>query len=352
MTFSKRRNKILAILALTVFPVPVLAQETVSPRIFDAFECDFGQVEEAGGTLFHTFSFINGAGSPVRIQRISASCSCVSVSYPQDLIQGGEVGEISVAFNPAGTAGDVLRTVDVYISDSDPAATLIITAKVKPSEYSVEELYPTLLADGIRVTSLSHRFGYIKAGAMAERRIDVINTSGKPVTLEAKAGGRYLTVAAPDHLGKGEASSIILRYTLPDNTDALGSHSDKVTVVINGNTYNRPVETSCIGLGETAGGNGPAPSLQLNTSAIVMRQSLLKKGYSGSFTVKNSGKANLVIYKTDLPEGTESDLPDGSVIKPGASRKVTVRSNKISFRIGFVTNDPSRPYREIPAAGK
>ena len=352
MTFSKRRNKILAFLALTLFPVPVLAQETVSPLIFDAYECDFGQVEEAEGTLFHTFSFINGAGFPVRIQRVSASCSCTSVSYPQDLIQGGEVGEISVAFNPAGTEGDVFRTVDVYISDSDPAATLIITAKVKPSEYSVEELYPTLLTDGMRASSLSHRFGYIKAGSLAERRIDVINTSGKPVTLEAKTGGRFLSVASPDHLGKGEASSIILRYTLPDSPDALGSHSDKVTLLINGKACDRTLETSFIGLGETAGANSPTPSLQLNTSSIVMKQPLLKKGYSGSFTVKNSGTANLVIYKTDLPEGTESDLPDGSVIKPGASRKVTVNSNKKSFRLGLVTNDPSRPYREIPAAGK
>ena len=55
----KRFFHILAIAALLWFPSVLKAQEDVSPMIFEAYECDFGEVEQAGGTLFQTFHFIN-----------------------------------------------------------------------------------------------------------------------------------------------------------------------------------------------------------------------------------------------------------------------------------------------------
>ena len=131
-----------ALTALNLLSAPLMAQEAGSPLIFDSYECDFGEVEEAEGTLFNTFHFINGSGTPVRILRISASCSCVSVSYPQDPIPGGETGEISVAFNPARTAGDVIRMVDIYLMDGKPGVSLTLKAKVNPSEYVLEDVYP------------------------------------------------------------------------------------------------------------------------------------------------------------------------------------------------------------------
>ena len=352
MTFSRRKNNLAVILALSVFPVSLWAQETVSPLIFDSYGCDFGTVEEAEGTLFQTFHFINGSGSPVRIMTVSGSCSCVSASYPQEIIQGGSTGEISVAFNPARTAGEVIRTVDVMLTDGRPGVTLTLRADVIPSEYDLEELYPVTLTGGIRITTLSQRFGYVTAGGMAERRIDLVNTSAAPVTIKAEpeVQGGFLSVASPQRLGPGEAGSMILRYTLPDGKDGLGAQSDQVTFVIDGKPVPRQVQVSCIGIGRLAEAGGHSPSLTVRPASPEMKGALLGKGYSGTYTISNEGASNLVILKEDLPAGVSSDLPEGTVLKPGASMKVNLKSGTGNFRFGLVTNDPRRPYKEISAA--
>ena len=340
---------IAASIAFLWFPVPIKAQETVSPLIFDTYECDFGEVEEAEGTLFNTFHYINGSSSPVRILRVSASCSCVSVSYPQDIIPGGGTGEISVAFNPARTAGDVMRMVDIYLMDNEPGVSLTLKARVNPSEYALEDIYTVALTDGIRLTSLSQRFGYVNAGGMSERRIDVVNTSGSAVSIaaEPEQQGGLLSVASPERLGPGEAGSIILRYTIPEETSALGSHEDRVNLALNGRPVNRQIQVSCIGITDLSGKKGPSPSLQVQPASPVMKKALLGKGFSGTYTIRNTGASNLVILKGDLPAGTTSDLSDGTVLKPGESRKVKLQSNSGEYRFGLVTNDPQRPYKEI-----
>ena len=343
----------LTILLCLALPADLFSQDDPSPLIFDAYECDFGEVEESGGTLFQTFSFINGAATPVRILRVSASCSCVSVSYPQSRLEGGETGEISVAFNPARTVGDVVRMVDIFMSDGLPGVSLTLKAHVIPSEYDIEDIYTVSLPDGVRLTSLSQRFGYLAAGKMAERRIDVINSSSSPVTLDAEMDSEvgFLAVACPERLGPGEAGSLILRYTLSKDIDAYGMHEDKVTLLVNGRPCNRTLDVSCIGI-EELDDKGPSPSLQVYPSRPEMKKSLFGRGCSGTFEIRNSGKAELRIRKVDLPEGATSDLPDGAVLKPGASRKVTVRASGQEFRLGLVTNDPVRPYKEIRTIAK
>ena len=344
-----RRFRIfLALLPCMALPVESFSQEGTSPLIFESYGCDFGEVEEAGGTLFQTFHFINGSSAPVRILRVAASCSCVSVSYPQSLLEGGEVGEISVAFNPARTAGDVLRTVDIILSGGQPGVSLTLKAHVIPSEYDIEDVYGVSLPDGVRLTSLTGRFGYVAAGKMAERRIDVINSSSSPVTLAAEQDTEagFLAVACPERLGPGEAGSLILRYTLPRRQSAYGLHEDNVTLLVNGRPCNRQLEISCIGI-EEFDGQGPAPSLQVYPSRLEMKRQLLGKGYSGSIEIRNNGRSDLRFFKVELPDGASCDLPDGAVLKPGARRKVTVRSASPELRLGLVTNDPARPYKEL-----
>lgn len=350
----RRLILLLTLVATLWFPSALRAQEDVSPLIFDSYGCDFGEVEEAGGTLFQTFHFINGDSQAVRILRVSASCSCVSVSYPQDIIEGGATGEISVAFHPARTIGDVIRMVDIYLMDDRPGVSLTLKAHVNPSEYSVEEVYPVSLTDGIRVTTLSRRFGYIAAGKMAEQRIDIINSSDKAAQIgtDVTRKGMFLTAAAPASLGPGEAGSIILRYTIPDYKEALGMHDNSVRILVNGKPYNQPLEVSCIGIGNLEGAKGPVPSLQVLPTNPTIKKSLLGKGFSSTYTIRNTGSGNLVIIKTDLPDGASADLPDGTVIKPGGSRKVTVHSPSAWSSSGLVTNDPSRPYKEIRTTAK
>ena len=124
-------------------------------------------------------------------------------------------------------------------------------------------------------------------------------------------------------------------------------HEDKVTLLLNGRPCNRQLELSCIGVEDFEGRKGPAPAMQVYPSRLEMKKSLLGRGRSGTLEIRNAGTSDLVIRKAELPSGASCDLPDGTVVKPGASRKVTVRSDSDDLSLGLVTNDPARPYKEI-----
>ena len=91
---------------------------------------------------------------------------------------------------------------------------------------------------------------------------------------------------------------------------------------------------------------------------LIEKQALSHPGISfhyradGRDKLHTTGSGDLRIRKVDLPDGVTSDLPDGTVIKAGASRKATFRSVSAAFSSGLVTNDPVRPYKEIRTTSK
>lgn len=318
-----------------------------NPLVFDALVCDFGTVDEAGGTLFHTFHFINGSSSTTVISKATASCSCVTVSYPQARMRGGETGEVSVALSPVGLMGPVVREVFICVEGYDPVM-LELKADVKPSKVEITDIYKVSFPSGLRMTTSSASFGYIARGRSEKKRIDIVNTSKEPLRIGAEVldAASLLTVACPERLAPGEAGSIILGYAMPVSERAYGRHSDEVRILINDNPCSRLVTASSIGVDESASRGGAKPAFQTYPSRLEARKGLLG-GWSATFTVKNAGKGDLVIRKVQLDEGVECNLKDGEAVRAGQSRKVTVRSSRDSFKVGLVTNDPARPFKEI-----
>lgn len=342
----KRLLSLLTVLLL--FPFTAGAQGATSPLVFDSMTFDFGTVDEAGGTLFHTFTFINGASFPVRISNISASCNCVSVSYPQSSLKGGETGEISVAFNPVGLGGQVVRQVEVFLGDSQPGVTLEISADIVRSNYDINEEYKVALPGGLRLKTLSTKFGYVPVGRSSEQKIDIVNTSSEAIRVEAEPlePGSHLTVACPASLAPGEAGALILRYSF--GKSAYGSFSDDVQILVNGSSCNRTVSTSAVAVDDfKASSSNSVPTMQIYPSALKVRKIPVLGKYVTSFEIANNGKADLVVRAVSVPEGVETDLPDGSSISPGRKRKVNVRADKASFSVEVVVNDPVRPFKEL-----
>lgn len=317
--------------------------------IFDSTLRDFGTVDEAGGTLFHTFQFVNGASTTTVISKVTASCSCVTVSYPQARMKGGETGEISVALSPVGLMGDILREVFVCVEGYEPVM-LELKADVKPSKVEIDDIYKVSLPSGLRMTTSSANFGYVALGSSSKKRIDIVNTSDKPLRIAAEVADEaasFLRAACPERLSPGEAGSIILSYSLPKSERAYGRHSDEVTLLLNHNPCSRKITTSFIGTDDfTSKKPVAAPSFQTYPSKLEVKKSILG-GWTGSFTVKNAGKGDLVIRKVQFSDDVECSLKDAEIIAPGKSIKVSVRSKKNTFKVGLVTNDPSRPFKEI-----
>lgn len=324
-----------------------LAQGGGNPLVFDAYVRDFGTVNEADGTLFHTFQFVNGASGTAVISKVTASCSCVTVSYPKARMKGGEAGEISIALSPVGLMGDVLREVFICVEGYDPVK-LELRANIVPSKVEINDIYKVSLPSGLRMTTSSASFGYIPQGKSEKKRIDIVNVSDSPLSIQAEVedAGTLLSVACPERLAAGEAGSIILNYSMPSSSRSLGRHSDEVRLYINGDPCSRLISASAIGIGPLAKKGADCPAFQTYPSRPEVKKSLLG-GWNASFSVKNAGKGDLVIRKVQSEGVTSCSLNDGDVIRPGQSRKVSVRSESGSFRIGIVTNDPARPFKEI-----
>ncbi|MDO5442129.1 MAG: DUF1573 domain-containing protein [Bacteroidia bacterium] len=330
-----------------ILPLKLFGQEPVSPLVFDSEKFDFGQVQEGGGTLFHTFSFVNGASTPIRISQVHASCNCVSVSYPQSVLQGGETGIISVALNPVGLGGKVVREIGVYLNDGKAGRTLEISAEIVPSEYDIKEAFKVALPDGLRLEGLSKKFGYVPVGSSSEKHIAIINDSSSPITLETETvePGSHLTVASPSSLAPGEAGAVILRYNMPSK--AYGAYEDEVRIFVNGAPCNRLISVSAIAVDDFSSTDGAVPVMQIYPSLLDVKKIPLLDKYFASFEIKNNGMADLLIRKIETSDGAGTDLPDGAVIKPGQKRKFLVHSVSPSFRVGVVANDPLRPYKEL-----
>ncbi len=342
-----RNFVILFTVATLLLSVRSYGQDGISPLVFDSIAFDFGTVNEADGTLFHTFTFINGASVPVRISQISTTCNCVSVAYPQHEMKGGEVGTVSVAFNPIGMAGEVMRQIDVILSDGYPGVTLEIVTDIVPSEYDITQQYKVALPDGLRVEGLAAKFGYIPVGQSSERHLAVFNDSDTSLSFEAEPlnPGSPLVVSCPKSLGPGEAGAIILRYNLASS--GYDSYKDELQISVNGAPCNRIVTVSAVGIDDFSKSKSAAPSMQIYPSELQVKKVPLLEKYYTSFEITNSGKSDLVIRRTVVPEGVETDLEDGTAIKPGTKKKVSVKSVIPDFAVEVIANDPSRPYKEI-----
>ena len=81
-------------------------------------EHDFGQIEENGGNVSHTFEFINEGDSPLVILSVKPSCGCTTPDWSKKEIKPGKEGFIVAEYNPRGRPGVFRKSLSVVTSDN------------------------------------------------------------------------------------------------------------------------------------------------------------------------------------------------------------------------------------------
>ena len=81
---------------------------------------DLGQVSQQVIDL--TYTVRNSGGSPLRIEKVSASCDCTKATVERQQIAPGESTPLRVVLNPMedNLYGDIMRVI--YIRSNDPTA--------------------------------------------------------------------------------------------------------------------------------------------------------------------------------------------------------------------------------------
>lgn len=100
-------------------PLPLsMARPAGAPCIqFESLFLDKGSVYSNGQLLPFHFEFQNLGESPLVVESVHPSCSCLIVDAPSTPIPSRQTGVISVTVNPGATGGPFLHSLDVRTND-------------------------------------------------------------------------------------------------------------------------------------------------------------------------------------------------------------------------------------------
>lgn len=292
---------------------------------FEALSWNFGAIDEKDGSVWHTFTCVNVSDKPVAITQVASSCRCVSADYPRGTIAPGKIFEFKARLDPSGLAGQVSRTLTVYTAGE--SATLTLEADVVPSGDG--ELCRYRMNAVLRAEARELRFGYVARGKSVTKILRVRNAGSSGIGLKElfEPVGKYLDVNCRPYLGAGQETDVALTFFAA--ADAPYGKVEMPLLELKASAVVTDDFSDC----------GAAPSLRLYPSEFRTRRG------KGSVEIFNDGKTDLVIRAVEAQ--CETDIKAGDVVRPGGSRKITVRT-KDPGSIFVVTNDPVHPYREIP----
>ena len=297
--------------------------------VFLPASIDLGDIREGDGPAVCTFVCANDSSAPLDIAFVSASCSCVSVSWPRQAVRPGERAEISAILNPDGMNGRVSRQITVWERGDKALATLEISANVISSRPSRSY---SLLEGKVEASARSFNFGYVERGKATVRELELKNTGIAALPLELHCTGG-IKVIGERELAPG-GSAVLSVICAPEE---VGSVEGSVVISSESSSFTVPVEALCIG--KVLEQDAPA----LSTPASPLGVSPLGRC---KLRIANKGKSPLTIYRLELPSGVVCSGILGT-IDCGDSCVIKLRSCPSEFAIRLYTNDPVRPCREL-----
>ena len=350
------KAKSLLTLLLSLLCGTVLAQEELnSALVFETYEWDFGQINEADGVVQHTFRFTNISNNPIQIDNVATSCGCTTVLYSTQPVAGGEYGELTVAFDPSRTEGRVLREVEIFTKDRRNYASLMITADVNPIPMGLEQIYPHLLAGTVKTNAKRCNFGYVTQGESVTRVVRVANVGDNTAKLSVvTTGNRYgMSVECPESIAPQDVVSIHITYDIGKGKNHFGMARDTIWVVADGVQSQEPIVVNALRV-EKFKESDNKPVMRIEPAYVDFGEKAPGKIYKKTIVIGNTGNADLIFRNVEAMEGTAISIETGQVIKPGKELKVTVAITNSNVphmstlgSINLTTNDPTRPFREL-----
>lgn len=197
---------------------------------FDSTVIHLGTVNEDAGPVQATFRYRNISGSPIRILRLTTSCTCVRAVQDRDVLNPGAEGRITVTYDQKGHPGRHDRMISVFTDlngGKTPTVTLTLCTDVTVSGDAAAD-YPVPFGH-YRLTAKELRF---QTGKAETQSIGFISLSGNGVGLGCEErllpGGIGIRIEKdPD----GAKSEIIVSY---DGSGSIKVSDRPVPVILRG----------------------------------------------------------------------------------------------------------------------
>ena len=347
------RKKVLLLLCAIISGSTLFskAQQVQPVMKFDSKVHDFGTFKEETGEVSYTFEFLNTGNQPVIIKGVTSNCGCTSPKWSKQPIVPGKKGFVKAYFNPKNRPGSFNKSV-IITANTNPVQTILrIKGKVTPREKTIADLYPRKLME-LRMTSNYVAITKVKNTAVKEASVGVYNEGTETIEIGFKRLPSHLKIKMiPEKLAPKQKGKIKVIYDATLKTD-WGYVTDYLNLLINGEYKpGQRLNVSATIVEDFSHLKGKekenAPKLEL--SEKVFNFGDMKQGEKGEhiFSLKNSGKSDLIIRKTHASCGCTAIAPNKKIVKTGENAEIKVIFNSRGKRgrqnkfITVITNDPN-----------
>ncbi|MDD3107721.1 MAG: DUF1573 domain-containing protein [Alistipes sp.] len=331
------------------------------PLHFEQTIWNFGTLREEAGKVSHRFAFRNEGSVPVVIERVEVSCGCTTPEFSREPVRPKASGFLTITYDPKGRPGTFRKEVTVWCNGGGKRV-LTLTGEVTPDPAAVADYYP-IQAGVLRLSSEELNLGYVPRDAAKAGAIELYNQTEQRVKIEVRYEDRKpffeatLTVA---QLAPKQKGAIILHYNM-QNQDVWGIQEQKFTLVVNGQPLPKPLSVTGVVTEDfsqmDAEAMAQAPRALFSAQYYHFGNQRAGVELRQSFTLTNEGKTPLIFRDMSIGSRISTTLDPDHPLAPGAKLTFEVRLSTRDAKIGklmdrmiLITNDPSRPMREIRLA--
>lgn len=350
----KQVSRLLGIVLMLSICCIASAQRSVPTSLrFDSTTWDFGEIREADGMVSHEFNYINMSDHEVVLEYVTPGCSCTTASYDRHPLLPGQAGVLKVNFDPASQPGQFHQTVQVVLKGGRERYNIIIEGVVAEREKDVDQQFPFPVIQGLQVTSLTARFGFVQQGTSLVKRVGLANTSDREMRLahSLERPDKDIQVRMPSTLKSGETGLAEIEFS--PASGRIGTLDNGVFIFAEGESRGKAVAMEGYAV-QTVERKSGAANLRFQPTALDYGKVRLGKNKKATVTLFNDGNEPLKIIKIETPGEITVKLAPGTEIQGGKSLKLDAvlnikdkYYNKEEMRVRLFTNDPIRPMRDI-----
>ena len=348
------------LLAFSLFSGGLVGQTSGKSKIiFAKKNNNFGKIKEEAGPVSTTFSFVNSGNAPLELIEVKATCGCTTPSWSEGEIAPGDSGWVKTSFDPKGRPGLFEKFVTVRTNGSPASVVLVLRGEVLPRQKGPKELYP-FDEGGLRLKTNHIAFGKLKETVIDTGRTTLYNESTKPIQLDfagAEVPAHLELLFETNEIAPGKTLEISVVYNASKKKDygflfesmfIKSNDPEKGMLRLN---VSADIEEDFSKLTSTERAN--APKVYFAKSIHDFGKVAEGEKVSTTFSIKNTGKSDLLIRKTKASCGCTATQPEKSLLAPGETTNINVTFNttgKSGPQEKFITvicNDPKSPAHRL-----
>ncbi len=329
------------------------AQQGKAKIEFEKTTHDFGTFKEENGSQTYTFKFTNKGDVPLILNNVQPSCGCTTPEWVRQPVAPGEDGYIKVSYNPKNRPGSFNKSIRVISNAENSNVVLFIKGVVTPREKTLAEIYPRMIGP-LRAKNNHISFRKQTENETKTKELELVNDTENEIKVGVKETPSHIKATLSEPVIKPHKKAILTVSYDASKKKMYGFIMESIYLDINGASDYRnrigistTIEEDFSSLGEEDLKN--APVVEFDSNSFNFGD--IKQGdkVEHTFTLKNTGKRDLIIRRISSSCGCTAVTPEKTVIaqNEGAPLKVVFNSTGKRGRqnksITVITNDPKNP---------